>query len=158
MARPLSTLALQELFASESNEVLLVLFKFSHSDWSSDVFFVNNTETITSGGDDYTSYPINAMFHSTGDTDGSMAIDCVERDFLALLRGAAGKDEKTEIELSIIFASQPSTILLSQTYKILNLSCDKATINVTMSRDSIKDEPYPSRTFNVNHFAGLWRS
>ena len=163
MSRPLSTLALQQFFASNMDSVLLVLYKINHADWATPFYFVNNPESIISNGDTYEPYPINMILPSQ-DTDNlsqtaELVIDTVDNEVLNVLRGINTTNGYVTIGISMIIAEEPDTVIFGEfTSQLRSITYDRKTMTGTLAVNSIMGTIFPKDTFNVSGYPGLWRA
>jgi hypothetical protein len=157
MARSLSSAIKTAMYNQETDEVFLVLLEINHSTMDTPLYFVNNTENITSNSQVYTAYPFLIDLPSDDPEKlphVSLIIDNIDRSILETLRGI---DSPPTISLSLVLASDPDTLELGPlNFTLKNITYDALTIKGDLSYEDILSEGFPKDSFTPENFPGLF--
>jgi len=140
-------------YAQQTNEVVLVILEIDHDDLAAPIRVVNNTENITSGGDEYLAAGFDIKLP---DDDGKTTISVcnVDRIMVQAIRSISSRPTVT---ISVILASDPDTIEVGPyIMELSEVSYDAFTVTGTLTFDNFLDEPFPGDKFNPGIFPGLF--
>lgn len=156
MANQLSPELIAQLFAQESNEVLLTLVTLSHPNFG-EIHLVNNTVDITSRGQVYTAFPMSVRYPVD---DGESARDFqLEMDnvSLAVISQLRGVTDFINVTIELILASMPDTVQVSQSeLQILTLQYNKSRITAKVVLDNFLNTAMTSEKYGPTNFPGLF--
>ena len=143
-------------FAQQTNEVLLAILEISHADITT-IRVVNNTENITSGGDEYIAFPFECRLPNLSAEDiprATINICNVDRQIVQAVRSISSRPD---ISLSLILASDPDTIEVGPfDFKLADVDYDVLTVGGSLTMDDFFDETYPGDRFTPGQYAGLF--
>ena len=146
MSRGLSSAAKAELYAAQTGGVWLVLLTITHDSLTT-LRFVNDRQSVTSGGDVYTAAAFSVRLPADRDEAprAIITLDNVDQTAVAAIRSIT---TPAAITVEIIRRSDPDTILV--TYPDLRLAAAKITataIELELSADPVLEESYPGTDF-----------
>ena len=155
--RSVSTLMQQAMYASSTEEVVLLLLKISHQNLVAPIRVVNNFEPIASQGYTWTAYPFEITMPSESDDQIPvmiLKIDAVDRQIITVIRSLQGPPE---ITLDVILAAQPDIVEASvQGFKMKSVSYDNLVVEAELRLEEILSEPFPQHAFTPALFPGLF--
>lgn len=157
MARSLSSLAKQAVFAQETGEVFLLLLTISHASLATPIRVVNNTQNITSNGNLYTAFPFTIVLPD--DTEEQpprmrLVIDNVDRQIVQAVRNMTSKPT---ITLDVVLASQPDTLEASfPGFSLRRTNYDALTVEGDLNLEDVVLEPFPALSFTPQLAPGLF--
>ena len=159
MSRSVSATFKAAVNAQETSEVFLVLLEIYHADIGppTTLYFVNNYEDVSSGGNTYTGFPF--AINLPADLDNQLPtvqlqIDNIDRSIIAAIRGLSGPPT---ITIKVVLASSPDTIEAGPFEMTLRrIDYDAFTITGTLEVEDILNEPYPGDMFSPANFPGLF--
>lgn len=159
MSRTTSAALKTAVFSQETNKVFLVLLTIQHADIGSPdtLYFVNNYEDVSSGGDTYTAYPF--MINLPGDiedqlTQVQLVIDNVDRSIVEAIRTLTGPPTVT---LSVVLSDTPDVIEAGPFEMTLrNTEWDAITVSGSLQPQDILNEPYPGDGYTPQNFPGMF--
>jgi len=150
--------AMQSILALETGEVFLFLIKLHNDNWGGDLFFVNNLESIVSGGDVYKPADIDVSLPKE-DTDApsprcKLRISNVDRTVINIMRS---NTSPIDVEVTLVIASEPDDgiygpaefILTGCTYNVNN-------IEGFLTFNNVGEEQIPQWSFTPAHYPGLF--
>jgi hypothetical protein len=144
-------------FAADTADVWLVLLTISHASISPSVRVVNNTEAITSNGNEFIAFPFDlALPDSREDAPprARLTIDNVSREIAQAIRSITSPPTVT---IEIIRASAPDTIEASfPDFKLRNVTWDVGKVSGDLTVEDFTSEPYPAGIFSPASFPGLF--
>ena len=147
----------QTLFASETDEVYLIMLTLSHSSLPDDIRIVNNTENITSKTKEFIAFPFQIILPddtSQGPPSATLRIDNVSREIIGYIREFASA---ISAKIEIIRASEPDTIEATYDgFTLRGVQADATTITGQLGVEDITIEAFPSRSFTPASFPGLF--
>ena len=143
-------------FASETEEVWLLLLTFEHDDLDEPIRVVNNNENITSDGNVYhaVSFDIVLPIDSADRPPlPRLVVDNVSRELIESLREISSPPTVT---IQIIRAADPDTVELTwQDFVLRDAKWDELRITGTLTQDDIATESFPADIFSPAQFRGL---
>ena len=144
-------------FAQDTDEVWLVLVTIEHAELTAPIRVVNNTQNITSGGDDYIAFPFDVTLPDSREDAPSAArlvIDNVSREIAEAIRTISSAPSVT---IEVIRAADPDTIEMSWPFFTMrNVSWNAAQVSGDLVVDDYTSEPYPAGIFSPASFGGLF--
>ena len=156
MSNTLSNALLAQLFSQESNDPFLTLVKLSHDDFE-DICLVNNTENVTSGGVEYTAFPMKIVFpKDDGESNREVNIefDNVDRTLIDLIRSVT---DYIDVSISLILASDPDTVQMSfDELKIQNITYNSKRVSAKLFMDNFLNTEMTSEKYTPTLYAGLF--
>jgi hypothetical protein len=143
--------------APQTGEAPLVLLTLEHDALDGPLRVVNNTENITSNGDEYLGYPFRVALPLQDPeraASAQLTIDNVDPTYLAQLRGVTGRISAT---FQLILASQPD-VLESEFGELVitSIDADAQTITGDLTMDDFFNEPCPGDTMNPGTTPGVF--
>lgn len=153
----LSAATRQAAFLQETDEVFLVLVTIAHADISPSIRVVNNTERITSNGNEFAAFPFDVELpdsREAGTSRARLTIDNVSREIAESIRMIA---TAATVLLEVIRAADPDTI--EKTWSVLtlkNVKWDMFKMSGDLILEEIDIEPYPAGQFSPASFPGLF--
>lgn len=159
MAKLLSAQAKVAAQARETDEVFLVLIEIMHTDWATPFYMVDNTENITSLGNEHIAWPFELTL---GDDDGErlpevkLVIDNVDRQLVEIIRTTR---EPPVLKVKLVLASQPDVVEVEISDLTLNnVEYDAFTVTWTLLAESLADTRFPSHNISLaSGYLGLFR-
>lgn len=157
--------------AQETGRTLIALITFSHADLDDDFristdptqelpSYTTDTEKVygtISNGKEYFFLPVRIKLPD--DTDEGpgelqLEIDNIHRSLTEIIRSISTPavcklDIVMDNALDMIEASWPE-------FKLINITYNATTINVTLRLETLETEPYPAGTFVPSYFPGLF--
>ena len=147
----------REVYAAVTDDVLLVLLTISHPDLTDDIRVVNNTENITSSGDEYLAVGFDIQLpddEAKREPRATIRIDGVAQELTAHLRSV---NSAVAVSFGVIRAATPDVI--ERTYpgfKLRNVEIDALTVSGELTLDDLVIEPFPAHAFVPATFPGLF--
>lgn len=159
MSRSFPTTIIQAMNAQSTSEVFLAIIDIKHSTFST-FYYVNNFESITSNGQVYSPFPFSLILPETSEDTApvfTLRISNVSREIIDEIRGVAGLRERMKIDISIIAASDPDTLLATwPDFELVNVDYNREYIIATLSLENLFNEPFPGDSFSPANFPGLF--
>lgn len=157
MARSVSSTFRQAINSQNSGEAILILLELNSDDIAAPIRVVNNTEAITSNGEQYLAFP----FHITlpndsdeGNTQVQLTIDNIDRQIVQAVRVSSSIITAT---MSVILASAPDTVELGPfDFSLKNVSYNSKVVTATLEFEDILNAKFPSETFVPSQYPGLF--
>jgi len=158
MARTFTDAFTDALFAEHTDACPLILLKMSGGGLASTLYFVNNTEDITSGGDTYTAFPFLVDIPPAESADrlptATLTIDNVSTDIIEEVRELTSSPT---VSLAIIEADSPNTVEAGWwDFTLYNVSYDKNVITGSLGFEKIMAEYFPQGRFDADRFPALY--
>ena len=154
--RTLSNRALASAFSQQTDDVWLVLLTITHPSLTTPLRFVNNYESVTSGGDLYIAFPFEIEFPGQDpDSAGEarITIDNIDRQIVTTIRSISSPPEVT---LEVILAATPNTIEASFSGMVLrDVTYDVQKVTGTLRFEDIMSEPL-SVQMTPQRFPGMF--
>lgn len=166
MSRDTSVTFRQAVYGQQTDEVLLVLLKIDHEDFSGlgldPLRFTNDgVDTISDvdgGSETYVAYPFKIVLPSnveSGITHGSIVIDNINRDIVSAIRQIGS--EPCEVSIWVVLASSPDTVEAEFTgFRFAKISYNDFDVSGEITIESFLNEPFPGDTFLPGTFPGLF--
>jgi len=159
MPRTLPTTIVNAIFAQQTSEAFLVLLTATHSSFTP-VRVVNNTELVTSNGNVFQPFPFAVILPPDSEDlkiAAKISIFDAEREVIDNLRFVAGSRERIKIELEVIAASDPDTILQSVSgLEIENVVYEAGRLDLEATINNLLTEGFPRDSFTPNNFPGIF--
>jgi len=155
--RNVSSTARQAMYSSSTEQVFLILLEIDHSDLSTPIRVVNNTQAVTHGGNTYSPYPFELMLPDDSEQikQVRITIDNVDRMLMESIR-TIDQDRPT-VTFKVILASSPDTVeagpfecvLASVTYSLMSIT------GVLIYEDRLRVK-VPALEFTAKDFPGVF--
>jgi hypothetical protein len=157
MARTLSQLARQAMFAQETKEVFLLLLTISHATLTPSIRVANNTRDITSGGETFIGYPFTITLPDERD-DGipqmSLRIDNVNQSIVRALRSIT---TPPAIQLDVVLADSPDTLEASiPGFTLQRATYDALLVEGALSLEDVLNQGFPALSFTPSATPALF--
>lgn len=156
MTRVLSTAALQAINASETDEIFHMLITIEVPD-APPIFLTSNTETVTSRGRDYISYPFALELPSDEQgqiSQARMSIDNVSRALIDEIRGLTNP---LRLTIEVVLATSPDVVeYVANDYVLRDVTYDELSITGTLTSEDFLNEPYPKDLISAALFPGVF--
>lgn len=156
--RNLSNSILAQLYAQESDDPFLTLFTLSHPDWSSDINWVNNTESIVSNGTTFEPFPISITLPTEdGETLQSIKIefDNVSREVIEEIRSAT--ENNISVAMQMILASNPDVVEIELgEMTIVSVNYDAQKVTATLTLDDFLNTEITGEKYTPTLYPGLF--
>lgn len=146
MSRGLSSAAKAELYAAQTGGVWLVLLTITHDSLTT-LRFVNDRQSVTSGGDVYTPVAFQASLPADRDEAprAIITLDNVDQATVAAVRSIT---TPAAVTIEVIRASDPNTILVSYPdLRLVGARITASTIDLELTADPVVEESYPGTDF-----------
>ncbi len=156
MSRSISLLLRQALAAPETGEALLVLLTVSHASFTT-VRYVNNTESVTSGGQTFLGYAFNAVLPADMDSPAEvpLVIDAVDPTFARQLLAVTGA--RPGVQMDVVTSSTPDTVEATFSFEAKDMAVDNAAqLQMTLAHEPILSQPYPGILFDAARFPDIF--
>lgn len=153
----MSSNAIVAAFSQETDKVYLVILKIDHANLSSPIYVVNNTENVTSNGDEYIAFPF--KIEMPGDTSEEvvkvrLSISNVDRSIVQAVRTCTSRPS---VDLSVVLYDSPNTIEAGPfSFSLVGASWDELVVSGELSYEDILNEPYPGDRFSPAEYPGLF--
>jgi hypothetical protein len=156
MSRSLSTVAKRAAFASQTEQVFLLLLTITHPTMPA-IRVVNNTETIVSNGETFVAFPFEINLpdmHEDRQPYMQLRISNVDRQIVQAIRTLTSPPL---VRVDVVVASQPDTIEATfPDFSLRSVDYDALMVEGRLTLDDILSEPYPSGSMNPQDFPGLF--
>jgi len=140
-------------YAQQTDEVALVILAIAHSDLAATIRVVNNTENVTSGGDEYLAAGFDIKLPND-DGRTTISVCNIDRIMVNAIRSISSRPTVT---MSVILASDPDTIEVGPyVMELSEVTFDAFTVTGTLTFDDFLDEPFPGDKFTPGQFPGLF--
>jgi hypothetical protein len=148
MARTLSTLARQAIFAQEMKEVFLLLLTINEATLPDPIRVANNTRDIVSGGETFVGFPFAITLPDERD-DGipqmTLRIDNVSRSIVQALRTITSPPT---IQLDVVLADSPDTYEASFVgFTLRRASYDALVVEGALTLEDVLNQGFPALSF-----------
>ena len=166
MSRPVSDIAKQAIFSSETSEVFVILLTITHADLQGGAIRVcSNSVDVVHGNDTYLAYPFELQLPPQSDDRppvASLRIDNVHRLIVENIRSI---NSAPTVQMEIVRVEDDNgTTKVSQDgieasfddFRLRNVSYDALTVEGELSLEHFIEEPYPSRVFSPTDFPGMF--
>jgi len=140
-------------YAQQTDEVALVILAISHADLAATIRVVNNTENITSGGNEYLAAGFDIKLP---DDDGKTTITICNVDRI-MVQAIRSIESRPTVTMSVILADHPDTVEVGPyIMELSEATFDAFTVTGILTFDDFLDEPYPGDKFTPGQFPGLF--
>jgi hypothetical protein len=157
MARALSIVARQAVFAQETKEVFLLLLTITHAAIPDPIRVANNTQAIISGGETFVGYPFAITLpdeREDGIPQMSLRIDNVSRSIVQALRSITSAPS---IQLDVVLADQPDTLEASFTgFTLRRASYDAVVVEGALTLEDVLNQAFPALSFTPSTTPALF--
>jgi hypothetical protein len=157
MPRPLSTSALQALFAQETEQAFLLLVKFYSPETSETYRCVLNTENITSNGFEFVATYFEVALPEVSDAAPAgceISVDNVDRRLVGMLRSIT---QPLQVTLQVVLASTPDQIEMEYTDLVLReANWDVSKIRGKLVSEDPLNQIFPGHMYEPRTFEGLF--
>jgi hypothetical protein len=147
----------QSAFAADTDDVWLVLLTIDHPDIDPPVRVVNNTEDITSRGDEFIGFPFDITLPDSREGApplARLAIDNASREIAQAIRLISSPPT---ILIEIIRASEPDVVEMSFPFFTLrNVRWNASEVTGDITLEDFTSEPYPGGIFSPASFPGIF--
>ncbi|MGR3495229.1 hypothetical protein [Citreimonas sp.] len=155
----LSQTLIRAATAQQTGTLVLVLATFSHP-IAGVRRIVNNTEAVTSDGNEFEAYPFSVVLMADKPDDQpvmTLRMANVSRDVLAYARTAAGAGTRAKVTIQIVAADEPNIIGAQYTnLEAVEWQYNLDQITARLAFRSYQNEPYPAQSFTPGAFPGLF--
>ena len=152
-----STSFKQDVYASETGEAFLALLTIDHAAISPPIRAVNNTENITSRGDEFIAFPFDLVLpESSAEAPprARLIIDNVSREIAQNIRLIT---TAPTVLVEIIRASAPDTVEVAlPLFYLRDVKWNAMQVSGELVVEDLISEPFPSLQFTPAHFPGLF--
>lgn len=149
---------LDEMFATTTGEVFLVILEIQHPNLEEPIRYVKNTETITHLGNDYIPHPF-AFRPPKESTDRlqrvRLSLDVI--DSASIRAWSRSTMTTARCVIKIIAASQPDLALVTWRYNLKRRTLDNAVLEVELSLDDEIGRKYPDGKITAGTVPGVFR-
>lgn len=141
-----------------TDEVFLFLLTLSHDDLFNPIRVVNNVESITSRGMDFTAFPFDLILpQDDGDTLPQVIISLSNVD-LSLVDEIRSLNSSLNVTLEIVLASDPNYVEMSiDGMKTISVQYDAQTIQATCQIEDVLNLAFPKDAYLPSNFPGLFQ-
>lgn len=156
--RNLSNNMLSQLFAQESDDPFLTLFTLDHADWVEPLYLVNNTESITSNGNEFIPFPVSLTLPAE-DGEGIKAVkisfDNVSRELIEEIREVT--DNSITVTIQMVLTSTPDVVEIELgELKIITVTYNSDKIEATLTVDDFLNLEMTSEKYTPTSYPGLF--
>jgi Domain of unknown function (DUF1833). len=133
-----------------------VLLELSHPDWPEPIYAVNNLENVTSNGTTYTAFPFRVQLPNLDEREprAKLQISNVSRE---IGKAAWQVTSPIDVQLDIVFASDPDTVLMSvPRLQLRGVTLNNTAVEGELTLDELGSEPAGLLAFNSDSFPGLF--
>lgn len=157
MTRSVSTDFKEAAFAQETGEVFVLLLDISHADWADTLRITSDYNGTTSGGNEYTYYPVDIELPSDEEANiamGKLRVDNVSPVIAATFRALSSPPSVT---IKAVLASDPDTIEVEYTgFQLVNITYDLYVVEASIVIEDFYSEPFPGDCFLPSTFPGIF--
>lgn len=155
MSDKVSLHAIDQMYQRTSDDPLLMLLSLKFPDLT-EYHFVNNTENITSNGQEYTALPFSFSLPTDSDEEIpelSVTISNVGLELVDSLSSATGI---VSSNIYVVFASVPDIAEISVEQMVLKrITSNPKQITLRLGFDDILNTKIPSQTYSARNYPGL---
>lgn len=157
MANNLSAELKAQLFSESSNDPFLTLLTLSHDSFPSDIYLVNNSESITSNGRVFEPFPVKIRLPNDDDeTRKEFAIE-FDNVSLELIEEIRTVTTPIRCDLEMVLASMPDEIqMIHSDLSIQSITYNKNKINAKLVLDNFLSTELSSEKYRPTNFPGLY--
>jgi len=146
------------LAAVNSEEIPFVLLEISHSELSSPVRVINDTQDLTSNGNLYIGCPFRALMPDDFENQlpkASIAIDNVSKDLMYWIEQSGGAKGST-VRFMQVMRSRPDLIEWEITINLYNISCTPKEITGELGYENLFTKPAVSMQYRNSNSPGIF--
>lgn len=147
---------LASAFDADTKEIWLVLLTISHADIDPPIRVVNNTESITSRGNEFVGFPFDITLPDSkqdAPPRARLTIDNVSREISQAIRLVS---TAPAFLIEVVRAGDPDTVEVSWPFfKMLSVDWDVDSVSGDLSIEDFMTEPFPAGIFGPISFPGL---
>lgn len=159
MARTLPEAVVAAMNSETTDKAFFVLLKVTHSLFDT-VYLVNNTENVTSNGNEYLAFPFSIVLPSDSeDLQPVIKVNVVNttRELVSEIRLLAGNRERVKVTVSVIDYDDPDTVLAEwANFEMINVEYDAQSMTFDLVIDLLVTEPFPGDSFAPSTFPGIF--
>ena len=156
--RNLSNNLLAQLYTENSDDPFLALFSLNHTDWSSPIYLVNNTEQIVSNGITFEPFPVKLTLPvDDGESVRKVQLefDNVSRELVEEIRSVT--DTNINVSIQLVLASLPDIIEIELSeLSIKTITYDATVIKATLYLDDFLNTELSSEKYGPTNFPGIF--
>jgi hypothetical protein len=157
MANQLSPELLEQLYGQQSNDPFLTLLTLTNPLFSETIYVVNNSENITSNGQEYTAFP----FSLTLPIDDNETVRSVSITFdntsLELINEFRTATQEIDVTMKMILASRPDEIQYEiGELKLKGIEYNNKTIRASLVMDDFLSVGLTSEKYTPTNYPGLF--
>lgn len=154
MSRTISSSGWAAIAAQQTDTVFLIVLELVMGGQT--IRLVNNSESISYGGNTYTAFPFSPVlpFDENGQvSEAQIAIDNVSRTLIDELRD---NDEPMSANLRVLNMSTnpPTEEAAFEGYELRDVQYDALTVNGRLTLENFLGEPYPYQTMTPSTYPG----
>ena len=147
----------RDVFDPETAEAFLVLLTIDHADIDPPIRVVNNTENITSRGDEFIAFPFDIELPDNtreAPPRARLTIDNVSREIAQSIRLITSAPT---VLIELIRASAPDTVEVAfPAFNLRDVKWDMLQVSGDLTVEDLMTEPFPAGQFTPAHFPGLF--
>lgn len=155
--RTISATAKQAVFASQTEQVFLVILDIDHPDLGSPIRVVNNNQDIVSNGNTYVATAFNFILPAQEDgviSNSSLSIDNVDRTIVNTIRSISSTPTVTA---SVILASDPNVLEAGPwEFQLTDVSYDRQQVKGQLIYESYMRDNCGTVKYKNLNFPGLF--
>jgi hypothetical protein len=152
-----STAFKREVYDPETSQAFLLLLTIDHTDIDPPIRVVNNTEDVTSRGDEFIAYPFELQLPDNvaeAPPRAKLVIDNVSREIAQSIRLITSAPT---VLIELIRASVPNTVEVSfPLFALRDIKWDMLTVSGELVLEDLMSEPFPADQFTPAYFPGLF--
>ena len=147
--------AFHQMTTAVNTDPLLFLIRLFES--TETIYLVNNTENITSNGQEYQAFPVKpTLAPDDGESQSQVQIE-FDNVSLELLEEIRSTTTPIPCEIDLVLASNPDYAEISlRDLLIRNVTYDAQTIKGTLTSDDFLNSRFPADLYTPNKFPGMF--
>ena len=157
MPRLLSPIALQAIYAPQTDQIFLALLTLAHPLLTPSLYFANNTTDIVRLGNTYKGWPFQLSLPGEYEDQiptVQLQIDNVDRK---IMEGVRALPTPPTITLEIVLAASPDTLEAGPfPFTLRQVQYTAFIVTGTLQFEDLWNEPYPRFVFDPSRFPGLF--
>jgi hypothetical protein len=157
VSRTLTANAVVSLNALETDNAFWILVTVDHPELGAPYRYVNNTQNVTSNGNEFVGYPFEiTLAVDDGETLPSVEVkfDNVDRELMEVIRGLTSAPR---ITLQLVLSNAPDVVELSlEDLELMDINYDLQSISGRLVSSDLLNAPYPCDAYDPAQFAGLF--
>lgn len=146
------------LSSVNSEEAPYILLEISHSELSSPVRVINDTQDLTCNGNIYIGCPFRALMPDDFENQlpkASIAIDNVSKDLMYWIEQSGGAKDST-VRFMQVMRSRPDLIEWEITMNLCNISCTPKEITGELGYENLFTKPAVSMQYRNSNSPGIF--